>query len=61
MIEALVIRANHGDYEDNLVIAAARRSSAAYIVSSDLKPQEHSPVPCIGIDEALKRIGQSGA
>lgn len=53
MIEAMVQRSNHGDYEDNLVVAAAMRASATHIVSSDAKFQRHSPVPCVSIAEAL--------
>ena len=54
MIEAMVQRSIHGDYEDNLVIAAAIRASATHIVSSDAQLQRHSPIPCIGIAEALE-------
>lgn len=59
MIEAMVQRADHGDYEDNLVIAAARRASATHIVSSDASLQAHSPIPCIGIAQALDNITQA--
>ena len=54
MVEAMVQRSVHGDYEDNLVIAAAMRASATHIVSSDVRLQRHSPIPCMGIAEALE-------
>lgn len=53
MVEAMVQRASHGDYEDNLVVAAAMRASATHIVSSDKQLQKRSPVDCIGIEEAV--------
>ena len=58
MIEAMVQRANHGDYEDNLVIAAAMRAGATHIVSSDKQLQTQSPIPCIGIAEAIRTIDE---
>lgn len=57
MVEATALRANHDDYEDNLVIAAAMRAGATHIVSSDRQLQAHSPVACVGIEEALGLMG----
>lgn len=59
MIEATVLRAEHDDYEDNLIIAAAMRARATHIVSSDKTLQKHSPIPCIGIDEAIDIVAAS--
>ena len=56
MIEAMTQRANHADYEDNLLVAAAMRARATHIVSSDKQLQTHSPVPCISIKEACALI-----
>ena len=56
MVEAITLRADHDDYEDNLVVAAAMRAGATHIVSSDRQLQAHSPIACIGIDEALELI-----
>ena len=56
MVESMVQRANHGDYEDNLVIAAAKRACVTHIVTSDEKLRKHSPVPSIGVEEALRLI-----
>ena len=57
MIEATVMRSDHEDYEDNLIIAAAQRAQVSHIVSSDKALQKHSPIPCIGIREALEIMG----
>ena len=54
VIEAIALRNDHSDYEDNLIIAAARRAHASRIVSSDTLLQKHSPIPCIGLQEALE-------
>ena len=56
LIEALSLKSVHGDYEDNLVVAAAMRARATHIVSSDTTLQARSPVPCIGIVDALELL-----
>lgn len=56
VVEATALRADHDDYEDNLIVAAALRACVTYIVSSDKTLQRHSCVPCIGLEEALKLV-----
>lgn len=56
MIEAMTLRHAHGDYEDNLIVAAAMRAKASHIVSSDEQLRKHSPIPCISVEEALATI-----
>ena len=56
MIEAMVQRAAHGDYEDNLIVAAAMRARASHIITSDVQLQRHSPIPCVSIAEACALI-----
>ena len=46
-------KAIHGDFEDDLVIAAAYRSSADCLVTSDEKLRRHSPVLTLDVDEAI--------
>ena len=54
MVEAIALRADHDDYEDNLIIAAAIRANATHIISSDKQLQACSPIACVGPKEALE-------
>ena len=54
MIEALIMRDLHQDFEDNLVAAAALHAKADYLVSSDKQLIAHQPVPCISLEDAIK-------
>lgn len=53
MIEALIMRDVHPDFEDNLVVAAALRGRADYLVTSDARLLAHQPVPCVSVADAL--------
>ncbi len=44
----------HDDFEDNLVIAAARRMRADLIVSDDLAFVKHCPLPAMTAEDALR-------
>lgn len=46
----------HDDFEDDLVLAAARRMRADLIVSDDLGFVKHSPLPIMTADDALRWI-----
>lgn len=37
----------HGDFEDDLVVAAAMRCKAAYLITNDADLLRHSPVPAL--------------
>ena len=50
----------HDDFEDNLVLAAARRMRADLVVSDDLAFVQHSPLPIMTADDALRWIASSG-
>lgn len=50
--EAFALRPQHGDFEDNLVVAAAKRVEADYIVTADRQLGRRSPVPCLDVAEA---------
>lgn len=52
VIEAAVLRSVHSDFEDNLVVAAAMRAQADYLVTSDKALLAHAPVTCISLDQA---------
>ena len=46
-------RVVHGDFEDDLVIAAALRSSADCLVTDDEQLRRHSPVLTLSVPEAI--------
>lgn len=47
--EAFSLRRGHGDFEDDLLIAAARRAGVDYLVTSDQTLIARSPVPCLDV------------
>jgi len=51
-------RVIHGDFEDDLVIAAAYRSRADCLVTSDEKLRRHSPVLTLDVDEAIAYLAR---
>ena len=53
---AALHKAVHDDFEDDLVIAAARRMRADLVVSDDLSFVKHSPLPTMTAADALKWI-----
>lgn len=46
-------RAIHTDFEDNLVLAAARRAKADCLVTNDDALLRHAPVAALSVDDAL--------
>ena len=53
---ALLHKGAHDDFEDDLVIAAARRMNADLIVTDDLSFVRHSPLPTMTAEDALRWI-----
>lgn len=53
---ALKHKAVHGDYEDDLVIAAALRSSADCLVTSDEKLRRDAPLTTLTAEEACEYL-----
>ena len=51
-------RVFHDYYEDNLVVAAARRMDADLLVTSDVALQKHAPVPTLSPDRAILWLEQ---
>ena len=49
----------HDDFEDDLVIAAARRMRADLLVTDDLAFVRHSPLPTMTAEDAVRLIGIS--
>ena len=56
MIEASIVRETHFDYEDNLIVSAAKRVKAECIVTSDEQMLKRQPYNCITIEEAMQLI-----
>lgn len=46
----------HSDFEDNLIIAAAQRSSADYLVTNDELLLRHCPVATVDVQDAIKLL-----
>lgn len=49
-------RSSHGDYEDNLVVACALRTKASWLVTSDRKLIQHSPVATLTPEDACRYL-----
>ena len=54
VIEAAILRPSHSDFEDNLIVAAAERARADYLVTSDKALLAHAPIACISPVQALE-------
>lgn len=48
----------HGDYEDDLILAAVHRASSALLVTNDEKLLRHCPVAALDVADALAYIRQ---
>lgn len=51
-------RSIHGDYEDDLFLAAAQRSKTTLLVTSDEKLLRHCPVAALDVKDALAYVEQ---
>ena len=47
----------HADFEDCMVLAAARRAKADYLVTSDEALLRHAPVAALSVDDFLALVG----
>ena len=55
--KALKQKVAHGDYEDNLVVAAALRSGADFLVTDDEKLRRDAPIMALTVNEACEYLG----
>lgn len=53
---AVKTRPMHGDFEDNLVLAAAERAKASLLVTNDQQLIAHAPVAALTPADALKTL-----
>lgn len=51
--EAFMLRGVHGDFEDDLVVAAALHVGADCLITSDERLMRHAPVACLAPQDAL--------
>lgn len=51
-------RSYHGDFEDNLIVAAARRAKADYIVTTDKLLLKHAPAAAITPQDLLGKLNE---
>jgi len=54
---ALKQKAIHSDYEDDLVVAAALRSGADFLVTDDEKLRRDAPIMALTVKEACEYLG----
>ena len=55
--DAFTLRALHEDFEDDLVVAAARQVGADFLVTGDDKLRRHAPIACLspsGLESLLE-------
>ncbi|WP_283169803.1 type II toxin-antitoxin system VapC family toxin [Curtanaerobium respiraculi] len=50
------LRSMHGDFGDDLVIAAVQRAKADYLVTNDEKLLSHAPVAAISVSDAFSLL-----
>ena len=50
-------RALHGDFEDDLLIAAALRGRVDYLVTNDELLLRHCPVAALSVDDMFALLG----
>lgn len=55
---AWMLRHEHSDFEDNLVMAAAETSNAGYVVTSDKAMLDHYAPSCITPSQALRLLAR---
>ena len=60
-LQALAYQAVHGDFEDNLVVAAARSANADFLVTNDSDLLRHAPVACLSSSDMLALLREEGA
>ena len=52
-LQALAYKPVHGDFEDNLVVAAARSANADFVVTNDAALLRHAPIACLSSADTL--------
>ena len=64
VLEACALRRIHGDFEDDLILAAAMKAGADYLVTSDGRLERHVPEASVDVARALElarsRAGAAG-
>ena len=56
VLQAFTLRSAHDDFEDDLLLGAAYRADADYVVTADAALTRRSPVPCVNAARAVELI-----
>ena len=59
VLQACTYRTFHDDFEDDLVLAAAERAGADYILTNDECLARRSPIPCLDSEGALRLLREA--
>ena len=52
-LQALVLRASHADFEDDLVVSTALGNGIDLLVSNDAELAKHAPIACLSSSDAV--------
>ncbi len=58
LLQAFTYKSIHDDFEDDIILGAARRAEVDYILTHDKLLARHSPIPCIEVAQALELLGE---
>lgn len=57
-LQAFTYKPVHGDFEDNLVVAAARSANADFVVTNDQSLLRHAPIACLSSADILAFLNE---
>ena len=60
-LNALTMQVLHDDFEDDLVLAAARKTNVDFLVTSDQSLMRHAPVACLTPTDLAALLAAEGA
>ena len=61
VIEAEYAKRLHDDFEDDLILAAARHAKADILVTNDAELRAHAPLPAFGVAELAGKLARQGS
>ena len=59
-LQAFVYKPVHGDFEDDLVLAAAYSANADFVVSNDATLLKHAPIACLSSADMIALLDSEG-
>ena len=57
-LQAFTYKPVHGDFEDDLVVAAARSANADFVVTNDRSLLHHAPIACLSSADMLAFLSE---